>query len=304
MDLSSLLRTSPWLAVPLVLAGAVLSALASGRGRLRTAAALVLAAPAVAVPFLVPASMAIYRFFLTLAALLPVLRAFDRARERRPLSLAHRVWAAVSPFETRTVTRAAPHLDASRFAACAGYVALAALGYWVAFTLAAQHHGALRQALRWGGGAVFVYAAVDAGVALLNAVYRLSGIVLPPMHRAPILSLSLQEFWGERWNLTVRDWFHRHCFLPLARRRRLALGVLAAFGASTVLHVWIALVTAGWVPALMMGSFFVVQGILTVIERRIGVLSWRPALGRAWAVLCLVGSSPLFVEPVLQALGG
>jgi hypothetical protein len=302
VDLSLLLHEAPWLAMPLVVGSCLLSALASGPGFRRGAAALLLALPAIAAPWIVPQSMSVYRFFLTITGLLTVLRAFDRARERRPLPFAHRLWAVLAPFETRAVKRAPPRLDVARLAASAGYAALAALGYSLAFSVAPRCEGALHHALRWAGGGLFSYGAVDAGIALITAGYRAFGLVLPEIHRAPILSRSLQEFWGERWNLTVRDWFYRHCFLPLARRRRPSLGVLAAFAASTLIHVWLALVVTTWPLAAMMGSFFVVQGILMLVERRLGVLAWRPALGRAWTVLCLVGSMPLFVEPVLRGL--
>lgn len=81
------------------------------------------------------------------------------------------------------------------------------------------------------------------------------------------------------------------------------LGVAAAFGASTLLHIWLAFVVAGLWPALWMGAFFVVQGVLTLLERRIGVLSWNALPARMWTVICLLCTAPLFVEPMLLGFG-
>lgn len=298
-----LFQDSPWLAVPMALVAAALSAALSGPGPLRAALALAAALPAVFLPWLVPSHHGIYRFFLCLLALLPVIRAFDRAREKQPLSFAHRLWAATAPFETRAVSRVPPSLDLSPIALTAFYFVLAALGYGLAFRIAPSFQSPARWLLRWLGGTVFIYCTVDAVIGFFVALYRAIGITFPPVHKTPILAKSLQEFWGERWNLTMRGWFYRHCFMPMARRRMKTLGVAAAFGASTLLHIWLAFVVAGLWPALWMGAFFVVQGVLTLLERRIGVLSWNALPARLWTVICLLCTAPLFVEPMLLGFG-
>lgn len=303
MDLRTAVADAPWIAVLATVALGLASGAVSGRGALRTAAALLLAAAAWSVPFLVPASLPVYRFLLALTAMLAVFRAIDRAREARPLPLLQRLWAVTSPFETRAVVKTQRRLDGGLLATAIGYGLLAAAGFELALTYANHLEGPTHYAVRWLGGAVFAYASIDAVATLLRFAYRAIGLELPPLHRAPILSKSLQEFWGERWNLVVRDWFHRHCFMPLARRRLSLLGIAAAFAASTLLHMTLAAVVVGPEAVAMAGGFFVAQGALTLIERRIGLERMPTALQHAWTVACVLGTSPLFVEPVLRGFG-
>ncbi len=303
VDLHTAIADAPWIAVLATVALGLASGAVSGRGALRTAVALILAVAAWSVPFLVPASLPVYRFLLALTAMLAVFRAIDRAREARPLPLLHRLWAVTSPFETRAVVKTQRRLDGRLLAAAIGYGLLSAAGFELALTYANRLEGPAHYAVRWLGGAVFAYASIDAVATLLRFFYRAIGLELPPLHRTPILSKSLQEFWGERWNLVVRDWFHRHCFMPFARRRLALLGIAAAFAASTLLHMTLAAVVVGPEAVAMAGGFFVAQGVLTLIERRIGLDSLPTALQHVWTVACVLGTSPLFVEPVLRGFG-
>jgi len=63
------------------------------------------------------------------------------------------------------------------------------------------------------------------------------------------------------------------------------------------------LVVIGLVPALMMLGFFVVQGLVVVLERVLRVPKWPRPAGHAWVVATMLASSPLFVLPLLQCLG-
>jgi hypothetical protein len=44
--------------------------------------------------------------------------------------------------------------------------------------------------------------------------------------------------------------------------------------------------------------FFLLQGVFILLERRLRVARWRPALAHVWTVALLVLSSPLFIEPL------
>ena len=96
---------------------------------------------------------------------------------------------------------------------------------------------AARLAVRWGVGLMTFYATVEVLASLLEQGYLVAGMQVPQLHRTPVFARTVQEFWGERWNLEVRRLLHRLAFMPLARKRRPAVGVLAAFGLSTLLHV-------------------------------------------------------------------
>jgi hypothetical protein len=273
------------------------AALAAGPAR---RIALVPATLCFMVPWLVSPDHPLVRAALTLGALLCLFRTVDLIRERRSWPFWRRLLLMSYPFDTRSVARAPRSFDGARLLAAVGYLLLGAAGLWVALFLAPAS-GAGRWALRWGGGAVFAYCMPDVTVNFLTFVHRALGVVMSPVHRTPILSRTVQEFWGERWNLLVHSWLARHCFMPLARRRQPQLGVAAAFGASTALHAWLALVVGGAWAAVTMGSFFVVQGVLLLVERRLGAARWPSPLARAFTVVALLVPSPLFVEPSLSA---
>ena len=120
------------------------------------------------------------------------------------------------------------------------------------------------------------------------------------MHADPILSKTLSEFWSERWNLSIHRLLYEHTFLPLARRAGVLAGVLGAFAASACLHFWFAVAAAGWAMALSIGAFFLLQGVLVIVERRIGVRRWHPLAQRAWTVGSVLVPLPLLLEPVLR----
>jgi hypothetical protein len=143
----------------------------------------------------------------------------------------------------------------------------------------------------------------DAAAALTRFVTIGLGTAVSKQHDQPILSRSAREFWSLRWNLNVRDWLHRHCHRPLARRRQHALGIVFAFFVSTLIHFWMVIVPLGLFWAAIMASFFVLQGIVVLFESRLSLARWPIPLQHAWAVVAVLGPSPLFVEPMLRIFG-
>src|SRR5262249_23617594 len=124
--------------------------------------------------------------------------------------------------------------------------------------------------------------------------------VPPVLHDDPILSRSVQEFWGERWNRIVSAWLAANCLWPLARRRRPLLGLAAAFAASALLHAYLTWAALALPSAMEMGVFFLIQAVIVLFERRVGVPRWPGAAARAWTVATLLLTSPLFVGPFLE----
>jgi hypothetical protein len=156
--------------------------------------------------------------------------------------------------------------------------------------------------VRWAGGALFFYCLADAVEGGVRALYRAAGVVVPRQHLVPIASRSVQEFWGRRWNRAVGSWLRAHCFLPFARRGQVRTGLVAAFCASAVFHAYFTLVAVGWVMAVAMLVFFLIQGVFVLFELRVGVARWQHGLARIWTVVVVLGCSPLFVEPILRIL--
>jgi D-alanyl-lipoteichoic acid acyltransferase DltB (MBOAT superfamily) len=130
---------------------------------------------------------------------------------------------------------------------------------------------------------------------------------LARLHRSPAASLSVKEFWGDRWNRTVSMWFREHCLKPLARRTNAKLGMLASFLVSGILHAYLVIVALDVKWALVMLSYFLLQAIFVAIEIAIEIAidpkHWNPHLARVWTLTLMIASSPLFVEPALRILG-
>jgi hypothetical protein len=155
--------------------------------------------------------------------------------------------------------------------------------------------------LRCAAGASFAYAGVEAALGLFLFVYRSGGLQPPSLHRQPILSTSIGEFWGRRWNRIVGSWLFGTFYRPLAARGYRLLGVVAAFLASALLHLYF---TIGAEPALRMALFFLAQLPLLLLEMRLQQARWPGLARRAWTIGWLTLTSPLFVEPMLDILAG
>lgn len=276
-----------------------LTAVAYGRSQPRRAAALAIAGAGQAIPFVLPENWPFLRSLYTLAAFVSLLRLVDLWRDPKSYPLPERLWLLTALFDSRRIRRAEPSLEWQRFAKVAGYVAIMGVGLGLAYSI--DSSGPWRW-LRWLGGALFVYAMLDAAARFADAVYRSAGIVIPPQHENPVLARSVSEFWGKRWNINVHDWLRRHCFLPFARNGHPIVGIVAGFLASAILHSWMVYVPLGLYWAIPMGLFFLVQAMLMGIERVFCVRQWPRVLQHGWTVATVLGTSPLFVEPFLQII--
>ena len=246
-----------WLVIFVVGGVAALAALvARGAGRWL---ALLLASAALAVPVFV--SVGVFRFVATLVACLFWLRTVDLVvTPRWQPSAVRRVAHVFSVVDTRDLTPHPRSVPISAIVGAALYGAVAALALVLVATFVTSFHGTEAKLVRWGVGLIAVYSMVDAGSRMTAIGYRAAGFSTPVLHRAPILSRTVGEFWAERWNLTISRYFRRHLFLPLARRRRARLGLCMSFVASAVAHfyiAWAAVGEVGWAAA--MGAFFLVQ---------------------------------------------
>jgi len=165
-----------------------------------------------------------------------------------------------------------------------------------------RHSGAWEM-LRLIAGAALLYGlgGVIAGVLVL--LFLAAGYSLPPVHRHPVAARSVEEFWARRWNIVVSAWLHTFVFLPFARRRRYALGILLAFLVSGLLHGWLVVFAVGIWAAFTTTLFFVIQGVVILAENRLRIRNWPVPLARAWTVTIILGTSPLFIDPGLRLFG-
>lgn len=153
---------------------------------------------------------------------------------------------------------------------------------------------------RWLTAAAGGYLLIEGLSWILIAAVRPFGWEHEAVQRSPVLSRTLAEFWGLRWNRVIGRLLRRNCFEPLARRGAPMLGVLLAFAVSGLLHFYLVLPAAGLVPAIWMGSFFAVHGILCLVEARLAVRRWPAVAGHAFVVAAFVATIPLFSEPLLR----
>ncbi len=161
----------------------------------------------------------------------------------------------------------------------------------------------LRVSLRFCAGAAFLYALVAIIATIVTLLFLTAGYSLPMIHRHPVAARSVEEFWARRWNIVVSAWLHAFVFLPLARRRRIALGIMLAFLVSGAIHGWLVLSALGPWAAFTATLFFVIQGMVVLAENRLRIRTWPPPLARAWTVIMILGTSPLFINPGLRLFG-
>lgn len=101
---------------------------------------------------------------------------------------------------------------------------------------------------------------------LLSCAWRSAGIDAQPLMNRPLTSVSLTEFWSQRWNTAFRDFTHRFLFRPLNRWYGPRWAILVGFAFSGVVHDLVISVPSGGGyggPTI----FFVVQSIGMFVER-------------------------------------
>lgn len=160
----------------------------------------------------------------------------------------------------------------------------------------------LWRAVRWLAGGVMILVFAEMWTAFHNFLSVWLGITTPLLMEPPFLSTSLGEFWTKRWNPGTSFMFRRLCFEPLGRRSPVS-AFFAVFILSGVAHALLFYVAMlQWKIALINGSFFFVQPLFILVERRINIRRWPVAAGRAWALSVLALTSPLFVGPALKLI--
>lgn len=291
-----------WLGLAGIGAVTVVGPLVLGPTPARRAAAALFALGSLSVPFLVAGGPPLGVTACALLCVLAPIRIFQLAIDPVPRAPAFRVWHAAMPFDVRKTRPVEAGLPPRAALLLALHAVTFVLGISVAVWAATLPEPA-RRGVRLAAGILGIYGGTQAVAAAYVLGHRLIGIDVPPIMRAPILARSIAEFWSLRWNRAVHELLRSAFYAPLARRGRARTGVFAAFVGSAVLHFWIVVFTLGPASALVMAAFFVVQGILALVEDRLRVRRWRPAAARAWTLGTFALTAPLFVEPFLRALG-
>lgn len=251
-----------------------------------------------------PSEYPLARGICALVAFLGTMRVVDLSRGDWPLP--RRLRHVLSAVDSRRLIRRPPRLDWTALGQALAWSGIAAAGVW-GLQMSLRQHGPIAWLTRWGSGLVVVYSAVAALYLFVPVAYGAIGFDTPPLHVAPFRSRSVQELWGERWARPISDWLGDNFFKPYARKRRPLTGILLAFAVSAAFHayaVWVALgLVDGLVMAATMFAYFILQGAIMKLERVVRVRRWRPWPGHAWTVAWMVMLAPIFIEPVVTAMG-
>ncbi len=280
-------------------------AVLTGRSRAERTLALLLMALGTLAPLVAP-PIPLLRAILSLYLAWSFINVVELVRDPAPRSTSFRILQVLVLHDLRLdgsrERRRAPELRFGLLAtaALAGAAALSGLSV-VAW---AQRFGAtpLGWFLRYFVGVLVTYLAVEAVVRCLGFAYRAAGLAPPRLHDHPIVSRSLAEFWGRRWNRIVGTWLRAVAFSPLLKRGYPRLGIVVAFLLSALLHFYFCWPALGPMPAALMASFFVVQLPFVGLERVLVLRRWPRLLQRVWTLGVLLLLSPLFVEPFLQVV--
>ena len=150
---------------------------------------------------------------------------------------------------------------------------------------------------------------------MIALMWQQKGLPVKPIMQRPLVSCSLSELWGKRWNLGFRKLTHTWVFQPLSRRFGPVIATLGAFAASGLLHDLVISVLAGAGYGLPT-AYFLLQGIGVIAER--SKTGQRFGLGRGtrgWLWTALIAAGPVYalfhpwfvvrvIDPFLRVIAG
>ncbi|MGV3503844.1 MAG: MBOAT family protein [Adhaeribacter sp.] len=149
-------------------------------------------------------------------------------------------------------------------------------------------------------------------LAISAGAWRLLGVNVSYLFRAPARSRSLEEFWSRRWNLAFSEMTSVAVFRPLKNKMGTTPALLAAFAFSGLLHeLAISLPVQGGYGLPLL--YFLIQGVGVALEKR--ALPAGPAFlaqglpARLWVSAWLLLPLPLlfparFIREIIWPLAG
>jgi alginate O-acetyltransferase complex protein AlgI len=150
----------------------------------------------------------------------------------------------------------------------------------------------LRQA--WVSLVGMVLLAHFGGFHLIALLWRRAGVDAVPIMDRPLLSASLSEFWGRRWNLGFRQLGHEWIFRPLHREIGVARAGFLVFVLSGLIHDLVISVPARGGYGLPTG-YFVLQGAGVALERsEIGRRLGLRGGVNGWVFMAVLTAGPVF----------
>jgi Membrane bound O-acyl transferase family len=101
---------------------------------------------------------------------------------------------------------------------------------------------------------------------LLSCGWRALDIEARPLMDRPLVSVSVSEFWGKRWNTAFRDVVHRFLFRPLIQKLGPRWAIWVVFAISGLIHELVISVPArgGYGGPTL---YFLLQALMLFVER-------------------------------------
>ncbi len=162
---------------------------------------------------------------------------------------------------------------------------------WMVARRVPQQHELIRG---WIGLFGLVFLLHFGGFHLIALFWQSIGVEAEPIMSKPILSKTLSEFWGKRWNLGFRQLAHDLILRPLHKLTGVAAAGLLVFVASGLIHDLVISLPARGGYGLPTG-YFVLQGLGVTLERsRLGRRLGLQAGPAAWIFMVLVTAVPAF----------
>ena len=289
------------LLAPVVFAVTGVGAVVAGPSAARRAAAILIAGCGLGIVRIVPSDEVLARGILAVGSCFLFLRMFDVVAEARRPAL-QRLALACCVLDPRGFVAVKPSVSGPLVARGLAFLVLA-IAAWQAASSARGREEWWAGAGGFVAGLSLLYAGLEVADAAFRSGYLLAGWRAPAVQRDPVVSRSLAEFWGRRWNRVVGGMLFRWFFRPVARRGSAALGVMAAFTASGLLHSGPTLVALDLGAAVQMQGFFMLHGGLVLLERALGVARWPSWAAHGWVVTMMLGMGWLFVGPALRMFG-
>ena len=130
--------------------------------------------------------------------------------------------------------------------------------------------------------------------------WRVLGVKAYPLFNAPLLSLSLGEFWSRRWNIAFSEMTSLTVYRPLKRILGSRTSFFASFLFSGILHELVLSfpVKAGFGLPL---AYFTLQAAVQSAENSIfkgkRAFEGRKWAARLWVYFWILGPAPLLFHP-------
>lgn len=141
---------------------------------------------------------------------------------------------------------------------------------------------------------------------IATGLWRVIGVDVRPLFRAPLAARSLDAFWSRRWNLAFSEMTALGIYRPLSAPLGRRTATVAAFAASGLLHelaISVPVLAGFGLPML----YFVLHAALIMVERRLERAGRAVSGWGAWAHVWVLGwlAAPaviLFHRPFLAGV--